>query len=147
MSKTQCQVTTETIPHQVPPALIKAGLPKGSVAGFLEGAASGDPSAFASVSGITPATQANAIRAYKVASADARRTVLFTSIALLGVGVILTSLAPVVRKRLTEEMTITLLDKIAEKALRSGEGSAVKRLTDREAGLAVTPNGVAMQSG
>lgn len=42
------------------------------------------------------------------------------------ISVLLTFFAPNVHKRLTGEMTITLQDKNAEKALRSGEGSAGK---------------------
>ncbi|KAI9809979.1 MAG: hypothetical protein M1827_006746 [Pycnora praestabilis] len=97
------------IPAQVPPAVIKAGLPASSVPTYLAAFASTTPAtAFAAVKGITPAIMAVGAEAYKSASADAYRTVFFTTIAWSGVAVILTFFAPNVDSKMTGDVAATL---------------------------------------
>jgi sugar phosphate permease len=64
----------DTVPAQVPPALIKAGLPAASVAPFLQALSLGTAQAFASVKGLTPKILAAGTSAYKHAASDAYRT-------------------------------------------------------------------------
>lgn len=83
----------ETIPAQVPPAVVDAGLPASSVPAFLQAFSLG-AEAFAAVPGITPQIIAIGTRAYQNASADAFRTVYLATIAFSGLSVILTWWAP-----------------------------------------------------
>jgi hypothetical protein len=99
---------TTTIPEQVPPAVIAAGLPADSVAKFLGAFSIGTPEAFAAVPGITPAILAVGTRAYKVANADAFRTVYLSTIAFSGLAVILTFFAPNVDELMTAKVASTL---------------------------------------
>ena len=97
-----------TIGSQVPAAVIKAGLPATSVASLLAAFSVGTPAAFAAVKGITPEIIAVASAAYKIASADAYRTVFLATIAFSGTGVILSFFAPNVDDRMTGEIAATL---------------------------------------
>lgn len=83
----------ETIPAQVPPAVIDAGLPASSVPQFLLAFTLGGD-AFAAVPGITDRILAIGTRAYQDASADAYRTVYLATIAFSGLAIILTWWAP-----------------------------------------------------
>lgn len=58
----------KTIPDEVPPKLIAAGLPASSIASFLSAITVGTPAAFAKVQGLTASIEALGIAAYKVAS-------------------------------------------------------------------------------
>lgn len=98
----------QTIPAAVPPAVIDAGLPSTSVASLLTALGSGSPAAFDDVKGLTPAIQAIGVQAYKIASAEAYKTVFLTTIAFSGIGVILTFFTPNINSKLTNEVTITL---------------------------------------
>ncbi|KAI9795862.1 MAG: hypothetical protein M1835_005058 [Candelina submexicana] len=97
-----------TIPAQVPPVVVKAGLPKTSVEAFLEAFAKGTPAAFKAVKGITPEILEKGTEAYKYASADAYKTVFLTTIAFSGVAVIISFFAPNVDDRMTGEVAATL---------------------------------------
>jgi hypothetical protein len=99
----------KTIPQEVPPKLIAAGLPASSVSSFLSAVAVGTPDAFAKVEGLTAAIEATGIAAYKVASAHAYQTVFYSTIAFSGVAVILTFLVPNVDDRMTNSVPVTLL--------------------------------------
>lgn len=83
----------ETIPEQVPPVLIDAGLPSSSVAAFLSAIALG-ADALKAVPGVTDQIIAAGYRAYQEASADAYRTVYLVTIAFSGLSIILTWWAP-----------------------------------------------------
>ena len=95
----------ETVPAEVPPALIKAGLPQSSVAAFLNGLSTGDLSGIA---GVTPQIEAVGKSAYKIASSHAFETVYLTSIAFTGVAVILSFWAPTVDDKLTGQVATRL---------------------------------------
>jgi hypothetical protein len=95
-----------TIPEQVPPALINAGLPSSSTASWLAAYAAGGP--FDDIPGMTPEILAVGTRAYKFASADAYRTVFLTTLAFSGIGIVLTWFAPNVDDKLTGEVVVTL---------------------------------------
>lgn len=68
----------------------------------------GTSDAFASVPGITDEIIAIGVRAYKVASADAYRTVYLSTIAFSGVAIILTWFAPNTEKFMTQQVVATL---------------------------------------
>jgi hypothetical protein len=77
---------TSTLSHEVPAALVKAGLPATSVAGYMTAiAGGGTPAALAAVKGLTPAIEAAGALGYRVAYMDAYRTVFYVSV---GVGVV-----------------------------------------------------------
>lgn len=85
---------SETIPNQVPSALVNAGLPASSVADFLTALTSGSATALEAVKGISPSIIAAGSAAYKVASSDGYRTVFLSTIAINGIGIILTFFVP-----------------------------------------------------
>lgn len=96
---------TVTIPAEVPPAVIAAGLPSGSVAAFLGGFTTGN---FSAVEGLTPTILAAGSAAYKEASAHAYSTVFLTSLAFSGVAIILSVFNPNVDDKMTNEVAATL---------------------------------------
>ncbi|KAF2465115.1 MFS general substrate transporter [Lindgomyces ingoldianus] len=97
----------ETIPAQVPPALVKAGLPAESVPAFLQALQLG-ADALSAVPGATEAIIAIGSRAYQNASADAYRTVYLSTIAFSGLAVILTWWAPNTDELMSEKVAATL---------------------------------------
>jgi len=101
----------QTIPNQVPRALVGAGLPESSVAGFLTAYTNGTQAALAAVQGLNPTILGVGTRAYQNASADAYRTVFLTTIAFSGVGIILTWLIPNVDAKLTNEVVVQLSER------------------------------------
>jgi hypothetical protein len=104
----------QTIPAQVPRAVIAAGLPSSSVAAFI-GAFSVGASAFAKIEGLTPEILAIGTRAYQDASADAYRTVFLSTIAFSAVAIVCTLLLPDADKLLTGRVATTLHDGKDEK--------------------------------
>jgi hypothetical protein len=78
----------ETIPADVPPAVISAGVPASSVPKFIAGFTTGN---FSSVQGLTGEITAVGVRAYKEANASAYSTVFYTSIAFTGLAIIIVS--------------------------------------------------------
>ncbi|KAK5169361.1 uncharacterized protein LTR77_005336 [Saxophila tyrrhenica] len=84
----------QTIPNQVPAALVEAGLPTGSVADWIAAYTSGSSTALGGVQGVSDAIIAAGTAAYKEASSDAYRTVFLSTIAINGIGVILTFFVP-----------------------------------------------------
>jgi uncharacterized membrane protein len=98
----------QTIPHEVPPALISAGLLASSVPSFLSAITLGTPAAFAKVQGLTPSIEAVGIRAYKVASSHAYQTVFYSTIAFSGVCILCALLTPNVDDRMTDKVIVTL---------------------------------------
>lgn len=102
----------EQTTSEVPPALIDAGLPSGSVSDFMSvlasvGTAAPD-SAYAGVQGITGKIIDVGVRAYKVANADAYRTVYLSTIAFSGLAIILTFFAPNTEEYMTDNVAATL---------------------------------------
>lgn len=71
---------TSTLGSQVPAALIGAGLPASSVAGYM-GAVTAGGTTLPEIPGFTTAIQAAGSLAYRVAYMDAYRTVFYVSIA------------------------------------------------------------------
>jgi hypothetical protein len=98
----------KTIPSEVPPKLIAAGLPASSVAEFLKAITVGTPAAFAKVQGLTAGIEEVGVRAYKVASSHAYQTVFYSTIAFSAIGVLLAFLTPNVEKQLTDRVVATL---------------------------------------
>jgi hypothetical protein len=94
-----------TVPEKVIPAITGAGLPTSSVASFLAGFATGE---FGEVEGITPQILAAGARAYKVANADAYRTVFLTTIAFTGIALIASVFLPNVEDRMTGKVATAL---------------------------------------
>jgi len=81
----------QTIPAQVPPAVVNAGLPTSSVEKFIAGFTTGT---FENITGLTPEIQAIGTRAFKEANAAAYRTVFLSTLAFTGVAVIAGLLLP-----------------------------------------------------
>jgi len=107
-----------TIPKEVPPKLIAAGLPTSSVASFLSAVVVGTPEAFSKVIGLTSEIEAIGIAAYKVANADAYRTVMLTTIAFSALCVLGAVATPHVDKYMTGTVVAALhTDKDEEKAV------------------------------
>ncbi|KAE9371756.1 fungal trichothecene efflux pump [Stipitochalara longipes BDJ] len=98
----------QTIPREVPPALVSAGLPASSVPSFLSAITLGTPAAFAKVQGLTPSIEAIGVRAYKVASAHAYQTVFYSTIAFSGVCILCALFTPNVDDRMTDKVIVTL---------------------------------------
>lgn len=97
----------QTIPAEVPPALISAGLPESSVSLFLKAYASGS-AALADVPGINATIIQIGTMAYKQASADAYRTVFLSTIAFSGVAIIFAFFTADGTKRMTRDVAATL---------------------------------------
>jgi hypothetical protein len=97
----------ETIPAQVPPAVIEAGLPESSVPEFMQAFLLGGD-AFAAVPGITDKILAVGTLAHKHASADAYRTVFLVTIGFSALAVILTWWAPDTEDLMTDKVAATL---------------------------------------
>lgn len=98
----------QTIPAEVPPKLIAAGLPSTSVASFLSAIAVGTPAAFAKVQGLRAAIEATGIAAYKVASSHAYQTVFYSTIAFSCLAIICACLTPNVDDQMTDKVVATL---------------------------------------
>ncbi|KAK0392755.1 hypothetical protein NLU13_2250 [Sarocladium strictum] len=103
---------TETITATVPVALVEAGLPVDSIAGFIGvvstmGTRAG-AEAYAGVAGVKESIINAGVRAYQVANADAYRTVYLSTIAFSGIAVILTFFAPNTEKYMTDDVAATL---------------------------------------
>ncbi|KAK5329097.1 hypothetical protein LTR70_000933 [Exophiala xenobiotica] len=98
----------QTVPAEVPPAIVSAGLPAGSAAAFLGGLTTED---FSTVPGLTPDILSVGLAAYKLASAHAYKTVFLVSIAFSGIAVIITAWAPNVEDKMTSEVATILYAK------------------------------------
>jgi len=110
---------TTTISTQVPAALVKAGLPATSVVAFLSAITVGTPAAFEAVPGISESITAAGLRAYKVANADAYRTVFLTTIAFSGLALVLSCFVPNVEDRMTDDVAAALHNRNDEKTVGS----------------------------
>jgi hypothetical protein len=108
---------SQTISSEVPSALIKAGLPATSVADFIAAISIGTPAAFSKVAGISDSITAAGLSAYKVANADAYRTVFLTTIAFSGLALVLSFFVPNVEERLTGDVAATLHNRGDEKTV------------------------------
>lgn len=98
----------QTIPAQVPPAVIAAGLPSSSVADFLTALSSGTSASLSAVDGLTPSILAVGKHVYKVASADAYHTVALTTLAFSGLALISSFFIGDVESRMTKEVSVKL---------------------------------------
>jgi hypothetical protein len=98
----------KTIPSEVPPKLIAAGLPASSVAEFLTAITVGTPAAFAKVQGLTAGIEEVGVRAYKVASSHAYQTVFYSTIAFSAICVLAAFLTPNVEEQMTDRVVATL---------------------------------------
>lgn len=95
-----------TIPDQVTPAILNAGLPQSSVAEFLTNLSSGLP--LKNVPGVTTSIILVGTNAYKYACSDAYRTIFFVAIAFCGLGVISTLFLPDLDALMTYEVETAL---------------------------------------
>ncbi|KAF2261286.1 MFS general substrate transporter [Lojkania enalia] len=98
----------KTIPTQVPPALLSAGLPEASVPSFLSALTLGTPAAWSAVEGLTPDIQAAGVRAYQEANASAYKTVFLSTIAFCGIGIICSFFAPNIDHLLGRDVVVQL---------------------------------------
>lgn len=98
----------KTIPEEVPPKLIAAGLPSTSVASFLSAVSVGTPAAFSKVPGLTAAIEATGITAYKVASSHAYQTVFYSTLAFSIIAILMACLSPTVDDLMTDQVMATL---------------------------------------
>jgi hypothetical protein len=101
----------ETIPSQVPPAVIAAGLPASSVEAYMTAASAGSAAALEKIEGITPAIMAAGARAFQVAYSDAYRTIFYASIAFGVIAIALSFFVPNVDDLLTEKVSTQLHDR------------------------------------
>lgn len=108
---------TTTIPAKVLAAVIGAGLPVSSVAGYMGAIAKGGSEQLLSaVQGLTPAVLAAGARAYQVAYADAYRTVFLTSIAFGVLGIVCSFFVPNVDEYMTDSVATTLGNRKGDRA-------------------------------
>ena len=103
----------QTIPAAVPDALIAAGLPEASIAGFMAGLTSGS---FTGVQGVTPSIIAAGVAANAHAYNEAYKTVWLSTIAFTGLGIILSFFLPNLNHMLTGEVAVQVkkLDGISD---------------------------------
>lgn len=111
----------QTIPRQVPPALVSAGLPASSVPDFLAAYATGTEEAFAAVAGLNATILEAGTRAYKNASADAYRTVFLSTIAFSVVAVVFALFTADGSKKMTHDVAATLHERSSTKVVGKGE--------------------------
>jgi hypothetical protein len=97
-----------TIPAVVPPALVEAGLPASSVAGFIQGFTTGS---FEGVPGVTQQIIDIGSRAYKQAQVDAFRTIFLVSIAFVGTIIVLSLFYPDLDSKMTNDVGALLRGK------------------------------------
>ncbi|KAK5037083.1 hypothetical protein LTR13_004888 [Exophiala sideris] len=97
-----------TIPAQVVPAVVAAGLPKSSVAAFIQALTLGSTAAFSKVPGINAAIIAAGSQAYRVANLDAYRTVFLSSLAFGAACIFLNILIPNVDELMSGDIAVTL---------------------------------------
>jgi hypothetical protein len=97
-----------TIPKEVPPKLIAAGLPASSVASFLSAVAVGTPEAFSKVVGLTSEIETVGVAAYKLASSHAYQTVFYSTIAFSVLTILGACGAPNVDSYMTGKVVATL---------------------------------------
>ena len=79
----------------------------------------GTPKVFAAVPGITDQITAAGLRAYKVASADAYRTVFLTTIVFSRLALVLSCFVPNVHDRMTDNVAAALQNRNDEKTVGS----------------------------
>jgi hypothetical protein len=108
----------QTIPAQVTPAIINAGLPASSAGDFIAALSLGS-SAFAKIPNITPEIIAIGTRAYQEANATAYKTVFLSTIAFTGVAIIATLFLPNVDHLLTGKVATTLHERNKEDVVGS----------------------------
>jgi hypothetical protein len=97
-----------TIPNEVVPKLIEAGLPPSSVSAFLSAISVGTPEAFSKVAGLTSAIEAVGVTAYKVASSHAYQTVFYSTIAFSVLALICAFFTPNVDELMTGRVVATV---------------------------------------
>lgn len=98
----------KTIPNNVTPAIIKAGLPLSSIAGYFTALTYSTAEAFAAVPGTNTAIEIAGAHAYKVANAEAFRSVFLTSIAFGCIAIGLSIFIPNVDDLMTHDVAATL---------------------------------------
>ena len=106
----------QTIPTEVPAALVAAGLPVSSVASYMTAiAGGGKPEALAAVEGLTPDILAAGATAYKFAYSHAYKTIFLTSIAFGVLAIICNLFVPNIDHLMTDAVAVTLTNRKGEK--------------------------------
>ncbi|CAK7221714.1 hypothetical protein SEUCBS140593_004659 [Sporothrix eucalyptigena] len=99
---------TVNIASMIPPAVIDAGLPSSSVAGFITTLTGGNTTSLDLVPGVSPSIIAAGSKAYQLASAASYRTVFYSTIAFSAVGIIFSIFLPNIDHLLTSQVSTTL---------------------------------------
>jgi hypothetical protein len=102
---------TSTIPTNVVPAVLAAGLPASSTKAILAARHLGNPASGAAVKELTPEIRAVAIAANQTGLGQAFKTVWLSSLAFTGLGVLLSLSAPNTEKLLTDDVAVSLVSK------------------------------------
>lgn len=108
--------STETIVAELPRALTEAGLPASSVSQFIEVLSIGTAEAVQAAPGFTENILVVGTRAYKLANADAYRTVYYSTLAFSGLAVFLTFYAPNTDEYMTGKVAATLHREVASES-------------------------------
>jgi hypothetical protein len=98
----------KTIPANVAPALINAGLPETSVVDFIGALATGE---FDNIPGVNTEITAAGIAANKVAYSQAFKTVFLVSLAFSGLAIICAAFSPNTDSRMTNQISAGLSKK------------------------------------
>jgi hypothetical protein len=100
---------TSTLGSQVPAALVSAGLPASSVAGYMTAiAGGGSASTLSKIPGLTASVEKAGTLAYRIAYMDAYRTIFYVSIAFGGLAMIVSLWIPNVEEHMTGNVAATL---------------------------------------
>lgn len=97
-----------TLPGAVVPAVEDAGLPTSSIGDLMTALAANTEGAYAAVDGLTPQILNVAKTAYKEGSSRAYSTVFLVTIAVSGLSVLLSLIAPNVDHLMTGEVAVML---------------------------------------
>ncbi|KAF1951554.1 hypothetical protein CC80DRAFT_553206 [Byssothecium circinans] len=116
---------TVTIAAQLPSAVVAAGLPTTSAAGFISAFSVG-ATAFEKVPGLTPEILAIGTNAYQHTNDDAYRTVSLSNIVFSAVAIVCSLLLPNVDHRLIGRVTATLREGRKVDSILASRGSMIR---------------------
>ena len=116
-----------TIPAEIPPAMIAAGLPTSSVASYMAAIAGGGSAKdLAAVEGLTPEILAVGTEAYRWAYSNAYKTIFLTSIAFGVLAIICNLFVPNIDHLMTDAVAVTLTNRKGDKVEREEKDYGVK---------------------
>jgi hypothetical protein len=119
----------KTIPNEVVPAIMNAGLPASSITAYFAAVTAGTASAFEAVKGITPAIIAAGTRAYRIAYVEAFKTVFLTAIAFGVISILLACAVPNVEDLMTHDVAATLHSR-GDETMLAGEKHHEKKIEE-----------------